>query len=318
MLYFSLLLAFLTVVFVVVGLYNVLFAKRIGVVNRLDIYTRDAESFVDENISFKEFLLNLIGSISKMLSKKSFMDEKRKKLNQAYVFMRVEEFLGISVLVAIGIALLSYFATTNWIITISGLIIGFRIPDIFISSIKKKRMKKLNSQLPDALSIISNGLRAGFSFTQAMSVASNELESPIRDEFMRVIRDNSIGKTLDEALMDFSERTDDEDIDMFITALIIQRKVGGNLTEVLDTISATIRDRMRIRGEVKTLTAQGRLSAIIISALPFGVALFIFISNPSYIMVLFNSSIGVIMVVGAVVMQIVGVFIIMKMANIEI
>ena len=318
MLYFSLFLVFLTVVFTVVGIYNFVFSKRIEVVNRLDIYTRDADSYTDNDISFKEYILKMIGSVTNVLSKKSFMEDKKKKLNQAYVFMRVEEFLAISVLVAVTFALLLYLASKSWIVALIGLIIGIRIPDIFVNSIKKKRMKKLNHQLPDALSIISNGLRAGFSFTQAMSVAASELESPIKDEFLRVIRDNSIGKTLEEALISFSERTDDEDIDMFITALIIQRKVGGNLTEVLDTIAATIRDRMRIRGEVKTLTAQGRLSAMIISFLPFGVALFIFISNPSYIMELFNSTIGIIMVAGAVIMQIVGMLIIMKMANIEI
>ena len=319
MLYFLLTLAFLSVIFIIMGIYNLVFSKRLEVVNRLDLYTREEDAYQQfENISLKEFLLNIIGSLSRIASRKSSMEDLRRKLNQAYVLMRVEEFIGISILVGLGFALLMYLATGNIIVALLGLIIGYKIPDLFISSIKKKRMKKLNYQLPDALSIISNGLRAGFSFTQAMSVAANELESPIRDEFLRVIRDNSIGKTMDEALVDFSERTDDEDIDMFITALIIQRKVGGNLTEVLDTIAATIRDRMRIRGEIKTLTAQGRISAMIISALPFFVALMIFILNKDYILELFRNPIGIAMVVIAILMQIVGIFIIMRMANIEI
>lgn len=319
MLYFLLTLAFLSVIFIIMGIYNLVFSKRLEVVNRLDLYTREEDAYQQfENISLKEFLLNIIGSLSRIASRKSSMEDLRRKLNQAYVLMRVEEFIGISILVGLGFALLMYLATGNIIVTLLGLIIGYKIPDLFVSSIKKKRMKKLNSQLPEALSIISNGLRAGFSFTQAMSVSANELESPIRDEFMRVIRDNSIGKTMDEALVDFSERTDDEDIDMFITALIIQRKVGGNLTEVLDTIAATIRDRMRIRGEIKTLTAQGRISAMIISALPFFVALMIFILNKDYILELFRNPIGIAMVVIALVMQVVGIFIILKMADIEI
>lgn len=319
MLYFLLILAFISVIFIIVGIYNLVFSKRLEVVNRLDLYTREDDYYQEfENISLKEFFLNLIGSLSRILSRKSSMEDLRRKLNQAYVLMRVEEFIGISILVGLGFALLMYLATNNIIVALLGLIIGYKIPGLFVSSIKKKRMKKLNFQLPEALSIISNGLRAGFSFTQAMSVAANELESPIRDEFMRVIRDNSIVKTMDEALVDFSERTDDEDIDMFITALIIQRKVGGNLTEVLDTIAATIRDRMRIRGEIKTLTAQGRISAMIISALPFFVALMIFILNKDYILELFRNPIGIAMVVIAILMQIVGIFIIMRMANIEI
>lgn len=319
MLYFVLVLGFLSIVFIILGVYSLVFAQRIEVANRLDIYTREDEYYQQfENLSLKEFLLSLIGSVSRGLSRKSSLEDTKRKLNQAYVFMRVEEFIGISIVSALGFAIVLFLATRNIFISIIGLLIGFKIPDLFASSIKKKRMKKLNGQLPDALAIISNGLRAGFSFTQAMSVAANELESPIRDEFLRVIRDNSIGKTLDEALMDLSYRTDDEDIDMFITALIIQRKVGGNLAEIMDTIGATIRDRMRIRGEIRTLTAQGRISAMIISALPFFVAFMIFILNRDYIMELFNNPLGIGMVVIALVMQVVGIFIILKMVDIEI
>lgn len=318
MLIFSLFLAFLSVVFVVLGIYTFVFSKRLSVVNRLEIYTADDNSYGEENISLKEFILNIISSVGNKVTKKNYIDEKRKKLNQAYIFMRPEEFIAISIITAILGFVVMFYLTKNWILSLIGILIGYKLPDMYLGAIKKKRMKKLNSQLPEALSILANGLRAGFSFTQAMSVSANELESPIKDEFQRVIRDNAIGKTLDEALLDFSNRTDDEDIDMLITALIIQRKVGGNLAEILDTIGATIRDRMRIRGEVKTLTAQGRMSAVIISLLPFGVALFIFIMNPSYIMELFTNTFGIIIAVGAVIMQLIGMFIIMKMANIEI
>lgn len=319
MLYISLLSVFLTVVFTVLGLYNFLFAKRIGVINRLEIYTAESNSLnTNSNISLKEFILNIIGTIGKKASKKNYMEDKKKKLNQAYVFMRVEEFLGLSILSAILGFIVIYYLTKLWYLALIGIFLGYKIPNIFIESIKKKRIKKLNSQLPEALSILSNGLRAGFSFTQAMSVAANELDTPIKDEFLRVIRDNAIGKTLEEALLSFSERTDDEDIDMLITALIIQRKVGGNLAEILDTIGETIRDRMRIRGEIKTLTASSRFSAIVISILPFAVASFIFIMNPSYIMELFKSIFGIFMVVFAIIMQVFGIIIIIKMANVEI
>lgn len=318
-LYIGFLLAFLTTVFMVLGLYNCIFEKRIEIINRLETYTTQSDNFVlSSDVNLKEFILNIIGVVGRKISKQNYMEEKRKKLDQAYILMRVEEFLGISILSAIFCFLLIFYLTKLWYIALIGIIIGFKIPDIYVGIERKKRMKRLNSQLPEALSILSNGLRAGSSFTQAMSIAANELNTPIKDEFLRVIRDNAIGKTLDEALIAFSERTDDEDVDMLITGLIIQRKVGGNLAEILDTISETIRDRMRIRGEVKTLTAQGRLSAIIISVLPFVVAAFMFVINSDYIMELFKSTFGIIMVVGALIMQILGIFIIMKMVNIEI
>lgn len=318
MLFIILLLGFLTTVYIVLGLYNILFAKRISVANRLQVYTDYTEAYDQEDVSFKEYILSIIGFLGKKTSRKGYMDNKKKSLNQAYIYMRVEEFIGISLISGFLGFIFIYLITKLWPLGLFGIIIGFKIPDIFVNITKNNRIKQLSSQLPETLSILSNGLRAGFSFTQAMTVAANELDSPIKDEFSRIVRDNSIGKTLDEALMDFSERTDDEDIDMLITALIIQRKVGGNLAEILDTIGDTIRDRMRIRGEVKTLTAQGRMSAIIISLLPFGVALFIFIMNPDYIMELFKSTIGIIMVGAALVMQLVGMYIIMKMSNIEI
>lgn len=232
--------------------------------------------------------------------------------------MRAEEFLGISILFGLLGFLLIYSLTRLWYLALIGIVLGYKIPDIYVGNVKKQRMKKLNLQLPEALSILSNGLRAGFSFIQSMSVATNELDTPIKDEFLRIIRDNTIGKPLEEALIDFSERVDDDDVDMLVTALIIQRKVGGNLAEILDTIADTIRDRMRIRGEIKTLTAQSKLSAIIISILPFVVATMIYIMNPSYIKELFQSNIGIFMAAGGLVMQILGIFIMMKLADVEI
>lgn len=316
MLYFILLLAFSSVVFIILGINNLVFASRIGILNRLDTYTKE-EVYENDNVSLREFLLNIINKLGNLLSRKNSMENKRKKLQQAYIFMRVEEFIGISILAGLVFALLFFVLTKLWILSLIGFALGYKIPDVFVNSSKRNRMKRLNHQLPEALNIISNGLRVGFSFNQAMNVAANELERPIKDEFNKILRDNSIGKTLDEALIAFSNRTDDEDVDMFITALLIQRKVGGNLAEVLDTIANTIRDRTRIRGEVKTLTAQGRLSAIVISVLPFGVAGFIFIANPSYIMELFKSTFGLIMVVLALVLQVLGIFIIVKMSKVE-
>lgn len=316
MLYFILLLAFSSVVLIILGINNLVFASRIGILNRLDTYTKE-EVYENDNVSLREFLLNIINKLGNLLSRKNSMENKRKKLQQAYIFMRVEEFIGISILAGLVFALLFFVLTKLWILSLIGFALGYKIPDVFVNSSKRNRMKRLNNQLPEALNIISNGLRVGFSFNQAMNVAANELERPIKDEFNKILRDNSIGKTLDEALIAFSNRTDDEDVDMFITALLIQRKVGGNLAEVLDTIANTIRDRTRIRGEVKTLTAQGRLSAIVISVLPFGVAGFIFIANPSYIMELFKSTFGLIMVVLALVLQVLGIFIIVKMSKVE-
>lgn len=318
MLYLLYLLVFTTMVFIITGVYSVFFSQRANVVQRLKVYTNDEAAYGKDDISLKEAALNLIGFLGSKFQGNNYMDKKKRKLNQAYIRLRVEEFVGISLILALLAFVLLYLLTKLVPLALLGLIFGFVLPDLLVNSIKSKRGEKLNSQLPEALDILSNGLRAGLSFTQAMSVASQELESPIKDEFSKVVRDNSLGMSLEKALQDFSDRTDDEDIDMLIIALIIQRKVGGNLTEILDTIAATIRDRVRIRGEVKTLTAQGKMSAIIISLLPVGVALMIFIVNPSYMMELFQNKIGLILVGLALVMEVVGMYVLFKMTDIEV
>lgn len=316
MLYLILGLAFLTVVLTMLGIYNLVFSTRANVRNRLEIYTSE-ELVEEEKLTLRDSVLRHINRVGGVLSRKDSLEKKQAKLNQAYIHMKVEEFLGLSILTALVLGLFLFLLTRNLLILLLGLIIGYMIPDLYVNSTKKKRMAKLNKQLPEALNIISNGLRAGFSFNQAMDVAAREMDSPIKVEFQKVLRDNSIGKTMDRALTDFAGRVDDEDVDMFITALLIQRQVGGNLADVLDTISETVRERVRIRGEVQTMTAQGRMSALIISILPFGIAGFIFVSNPEYIMELFTNPIGIAMVALAVLMQVIGILIIRKMVDIE-
>lgn len=237
---------------------------------------------------------------------------------RAYILMKPNEFFMITVIAALLGFMLMFLLTGLLPMAVLGGFIGYVIPDTHVNRIIRKRSLKLNSQLPEALNIISNGLRAGLSFAQAVSVAGKDLDSPIGDEFTKIIRDNTLGKSMESALEDFSERTDDEDVDMFVTAMIIQRQVGGNLSEVLDTISSTIRERVRIKGEVRTLTAQSKLSAVIISLLPVGIALVLSIMNPSYIGQLFDNIIGLIMVGAAVVMMLIGIMILAKLVKLEV
>lgn len=312
-------LMFSSVLLVVTSLVRIILYNRINIKTRLRTYGEAQEIYKnDAKVTLKESILNSLGGIVSFLIRDKSLDKTNQRLSQAGVYIKGEEFIGICIFTGFITGIILYLITLRWVFLFLGILIGYRIPKIILSNTIRKRMKRLNSQLPDALTIISNGLRAGFSFIQAMGVAANETDNPIRDEFKRVLRDNSVGKNMDDALLALSYRTDDEDIDMFVTALIIQRKVGGNLAEILDTISATIRDRIRIRGEVKTLTVQGRLSALIISFLPFGLATFIYIANPDYLIELFTSTIGIFMVVTAIILQVMGIIIILRMANIRV
>jgi len=313
--YFSFFL-FMTILFILI--YSFLFGNRSKTKDRMKFiassydYTsdQDSEESKEEEKERKSKEKNTFLSV--------YYSKKKKKLMQAYILMKPQEFFMISVISTLMGFLLMYLLTGLVPIAIVGAILSFIIPDYFVNRIIRKRSMKLNGQLPEALNIISNGLRAGLSFSQAVSVAGKDLESPIGDEFTKIIRDNTLGKSMEDSLEDFSERTSDEDVDMFVTAMIIQRQVGGNLSEVLDTISNTIRERVRIKGEVRTLTAQSKLSAIIISFLPVGIALVLAIMNPSYIGQLFDNIIGLFMVGAAVIMMFIGIFILSKLVKLEV
>lgn len=314
--------SFFTVTCLFIGLYNLVFASRLAVLNRLETHTMDPDDMIEaEEVRSRGFsgeLLHFMGVLGKMFPRRSYVDIIQKKLTQARVFMRAEEFIGLTIVSAVLLFIILYLLTGAVLLALVGLILGYKIPGIMIDMKKNKRMNALNQQLPEALSIVSSGLRAGFSFPQAMSVVSKEMPPPISEEFYRVIRENRLGKSMDEVLTNFSERTDNEDIDMFVTALLIQRQVGGNLAEVLDNISHTIRERIRIKGEIKTLTAQGRMSAVIVCLLPIVVAGFVFILNPEYMLTLIEEPIGVIMICFAVMLQLIGILLIRKIIDIEI
>jgi tight adherence protein B len=314
--------AFLTVVLLIIGIYILFFSARIDTLSRLEKYTIDENAHIEtaklENNSERKHLFKIFSVFGKFLPQSRYLKKKRKKLIQAAVLMKPEEFLGASLLNAVALTFLFYCILKSIIVSLVFLPIGFIIPDLIVGSKKSKRSAKISAQLPEALNVISNGLRAGFSFTQAIGIVTKEITGPISEEFNKVLRDNILGKPLEEALTNMSERTDDEDLDMVITVFIIQRQVGGNLAEVLDTISHTIRERVKIKNDVKTLTAQGKISGIIVSLLPFALAIALSIISPGYLNVLFTTLIGRLMIIVGITLQLIGIFILTKLVDIKV
>lgn len=313
--------AFLSVLLLVIGLYQLFFASRHTVLERLRAHTTDVLPQQEETARGKGLqkeILAFLGMLGSMLPRRAGMQDLQKKLVQAHFLMRAEEFIGFKIICTVLLFALVYILSGSALLAVPFLLIGYKIPDLLVDTKKKKRMNALTEQLPEALGIISSGLRAGFSFPQAMSVVSKEMNPPIRDEFSRVIWENRMGKPLEEALHNLGERTDSDDLDLFITAIIIQKQVGGNLAEILDNISHTIRERVRIKGEIKTLTAQGKLSAAIIIMLPIFVASFLIFLNPEYMLPLIQTSIGLVMLILALILQVTGIFIIRKIVSIEV
>lgn len=248
----------------------------------------------------------------------SYYKKQKKLLSKAYVHMKPEELINISLLLGTIFALLVWLFQKNLLLVLIVFFIGAILPSIILTFIAGRRAKQMNAQLPQALNLISNGLRAGFSFNQSLGIVNEEMEAPIGEEFGKIMRDNQLGKPIDVALAEFGDRTDDEDISIFVTTLLTQLQVGGDLAEVLDIIAHTVRERAELRGHISTLTSQSKMSAVIIGILPLAVAGMIFIMNPDYITVLFNDPLGLVMMATAGVMMLIGIFTLYKIVNIKI
>ena len=314
---YILILTFLCVFIIIVSLANMIFSRRLNTKARLEYYTDTSYVREKPDNSFKTYFLNGVRSFFDKFMPKH-VESRQSQLLALHSKMKPEGLITISLILSVSLFVVLWLLSKQFIIGLLGFLIGYILPSFFLKFKISNRQKLLNDQLPDALTIISNGLRAGFSFNQSLSIVSQELPSPIKDEFSKILSDASYGMSIEKALEDFNKRASDDDVDILVTALIIQRKVGGNLAEILDIITETIRERKRVRAEVRTLTAQGRMSAIIISLLPFGIGGFMLIFNPDYILSLFRHPIGLMLVIGAVVMQVVGMIIIRRMANIEV
>ncbi|MBC8075380.1 MAG: type II secretion system F family protein [Chloroflexales bacterium] len=169
-----------------------------------------------------------------------------------------------------------------------GCIVFSFIPNIYVNFRAKARVKKFNDQLGDTISLLANSLRSGYSFLMSLELVGREAPQPTATEFKRVVTEVGLGRSTDEALGGLLRRLPSEDLDLLITAVNIQHEVGGNLAQVLETIGHTIRERVRIKGEIQTLTAQGRISAYVVTALPIALGIFITVLNPDYMSPIFS------------------------------
>ena len=241
------------------------------------------------------------------------------KLVQADLPLRGSEYVVICLgLMFFLMALLLLLSGGKIIMGVIGLAVGYFLPIIFVKNKTFKRRKAFDAQISDALVLISSSLRSGYSFMQAIEMVGREMQPPISVEFYRVLREINLGITTDDAMNNMAKRMNSADLDLVVTAVLIQRQVGGNLTEILDNIAHTIRERVKIKGHIRTLTAQGRLSGIIIGLLPLVVGGVIYLINPGYISPLFSAPIGRMMLGFAIVTEVVGALLIRKIVNIKI
>ncbi len=205
---------------------------------------------------------------------------------------------------------------------LAGAVVFSFLPNLYLFIQARRRVKAFNNQLGDTITMMANALRGGYSFLQTLDMVSREAPAPMSSEFRRVVQEVGLGRSTEDALQNLLRRMPSDDLELLITAVSIQMEVGGNLAQILDTIGHTIRERVRIKGEIQTLTAQGRISAWVITGLPVGLAIFISMVNPDYMAPIFTLGMPpeawCCLPVTAGVMIVIGYFAIMKIIDIDV
>lgn len=316
----SLLFAFLFFLLLFLGL-QVLLRRKREMAERIQMFSGYQPSVV-RRASVFEVLRSRLHEIFAEKARRTGSTSRRSRLDlmmvRAGLPLLGSEFLAISAGGALLVFVIFALATRNPVTGLLALLLFLAADFVLVQRRITKRLNNFQRQLADCLSLVANSLRAGFSFLQTMEIISREMEPPMSTEFERVMRDTSLGKSLDEALHDMDERVGSADFSLVVTAVLIQQQVGGNLATILDTIRSTITERIRIRREVNTLTAQGKMSGIVLACIPVALALFFYISSPEYLTPLLTTDIGKIAIIGTVFLVIVGFIIIRKIVDIKV
>jgi tight adherence protein B len=258
--------------------------------------------------------------LNRRVSGSSWGDRVARELARADIKFKVAEYYALVFMSTVVTAFVAWLIQPLLVSAIIGAVIGFFIPRFYVKRLQTQRLNKFSDQLSDMLNLMVNGLRAGYSTMQALEAISRELPPPISDEFHRVVQEMQIGIPMEKALDNLLRRIPSEDLDFVITAINVQREVGGNLSEILDNISFTIRERVRIKGEIRVMTAQVRTSATVLSLIPVFLTIALWFVSPEYISSFFDRGplcgwLAVVTIVGMIVS---GYFVMMRIADIEV
>ena len=260
--------------------------------------------------------------VNRRVEKSSFGDRIARELARADLKFKPGEYIALYAISIAGFAMVAFFLGGRLLLSaLIGAVMGAFVPRLYVKRQQGRRLQRFNEQLPDMLNLVVNGLRAGFSSMQALESVSKEMPPPICDEFRRVVQEMQLGIPMERALNNLYRRIPSEDLDFVITAINVQREVGGNLAEILDIISFTIRERIRIKGEIRVLTSQVMYSGRILALMPVGLLLILWFLNRDYMMTFFvpaNRLCGMIALGTAGLMIGIGYLVMTKIANIEV
>lgn len=312
---------------------EVLIAVVIGILIYLIIYIilgSNKKEIVRKRVS-RLFVENNVDDVQEQFIKERYEEEQKNKkdkfkvaskefsnyISSSGLKLTANEFIylwgGVTVIPMVVVTVFG----GNIITAIALGLIGIAIPPILVKNAHKKREELFNKQLSESLVIMGNSLRGGFTFLQAMESVATDMQPPISSEFAKVIREIHFGVKQDAALTHMVERAKSKDLELLVSAVLTSQQVGSNLSEILDTISETIGDRIKIKQEIRVLTSQGRISGIIIGALPIVIILAIMVLNPEYFAGFFESFIGKILIALSIVLEVIGFAVINKIVDLK-
>ncbi len=316
---FLLIGAVLVVILLIVGVVVSATSEQYLVEKRLGKYLEDDEAPKDEKEPGTSALSDWV---NKRVAKSSFGERIARELARADIKFKPGEYIALYVITISGGALIAWLGGGRLLVSaLIGGAIGALLPRIYIKRQQGQRLTRFDGQLPDMINLMVNGLRAGYSTLQAMEAVSKELPAPICDEFRRVVQEMQLGIPMERSLTNLLRRIPSGDLDFVITALNVQREVGGNLAEILDVISYTIRERIRIKGEIRVITSQVMMSGRILALMPIALMVILWFINRDYMMTFFEPArrtCGIIALSVAGLLISVGYFVMTRIAKIEV
>ncbi|WP_377890031.1 type II secretion system F family protein [Alkalihalobacillus sp. R86527] len=293
--------------------------KRKKANSRINDFVPVGSTVVEEKDEEKKQVLKpLIMKLSNLFHGMKFSKDTEIKLQQAGSTLKAEEFFVVRLLIAVAAPILLFVLSLPWYLCLLSIVIGFVGPERYMVKKARKRNRQLSYQLVEALATMSNSLRAGFSFVQTMKLIGKEMPDPIGPEFDRSVREIGMGIPMEEVFQGLTTRLPNKELEVVIQAILAQRKSGGNLAQLMDNMEETVRGRIRILEELNTLTAQGKLSSWIITALPIVLTLYLYFVSPDYFQPMIDYPLGWVLLGAGTISLIVGWFIIQKIVRIEV
>src|SRR5271163_1298921 len=286
--------------------------------DRLSAVQQAAEQPLPDAALLRDEVLSRIPAFDTFLRRSERVSVLQKMLAQGNVDVRAGNFLMLCAVSALLFAVVAAIAGGNLVFGWAGAVLGFFIPYAYAAHMRTKRFQKFEEKFPEAIDTLARAVRAGHAFTTALEMIANEVSEPVAGEFRQLYEEQKFGLPVRDALMNLADRIPLVDVKFFVTAVMLQRETGGNLAEILDNLSYVIRERFKIMRQVRVHTAQGRLTMVLLMALPATIVVIMLLTRPGFIHPLFVDPIGHALIVGGITLQTMGYFFIRKIIRIQV